>query len=421
MRTGRIGARIGRRALFAAAAALPLVGARQVRANDHEAWRALIPKVGPPPRLPAPTLGAPWLGRQAYIDLARQTAANLIREDGWVMPSAWYPMLFARDAWWVVASHGDPRIHAAVSRRLAAEQHATGQMPTALYIDGYRPPGRDNDDDSTLLFVMLEYDAFLHGGAPNREALVRAAQWLAARAPGGRYGSQPGGTAYWLDTLSLAGVEPCVAYNQGMYAVVCRALENMGIAATGTSSVEAWYRRLFDGDLGQIRAYVDRDGLFGELRDISALVGEALSWYYFSQPILDPSMVSQTLVNQPRAFYADGAFLGFRNLTKADAEPLPNAWMSDWPASSAGNYQNGGSWLLYDALALYAGARHGVPDAAPLLRARLLSETRRDPALHEYLETTPQRAGQSEERRAGYGWNSFVANLLESLGDAVDA
>ena len=43
-------------------------------------------------------------------------------------------------------------------------------------------------------------------------------------APRGRYVSAQGPVAYWLDTLALAGLEPTVAYVQGLLAVAMRAL-----------------------------------------------------------------------------------------------------------------------------------------------------------------------------------------------------
>jgi hypothetical protein len=164
-----------------------------------------------------------------------------------------------------------------------------------------------------------------------------------------------------------------------------------------------------------VRCYADRAGRFGQLRDVSALVGEALSLHYFDRPILEAWQVAATLEAQPRARYPDGAFLGFKNLTLADGRPLPMAWLSDWPANTPGNYQNGASWLLFDALALYAGVRHGVAGARELLLARLASETRRRPQLHEHLSTSPDDPGASDPKRDGYGWNGFVANLLEAL------
>jgi hypothetical protein len=327
------------------------------------------------------------------------------------MPSGWYPMLFTRDAYWITAAHRDAGVHGAVLARLRREQHASGQAPTALYIDDYRPGKRDRDDESTLLFVLMAFDAHRLGLAPDRPSLERAAAYLSARAPEGRYASSPGPYAYWLDTLALAGEAPCVAYVQGLYAVAARALGELGIDLL---SGDAPYRALFDGQLGQLRCYADRDGRFGLLRDVSALAGEALSWHYFGRGLLDRAQVASSLEAQPRARYEDGAFLGFKNLTTADGGALPVEWLSSWPANTPGNYQNGGSWLLYDALALYAGARQGVPGAREAFAARLASETRQRPHLHEYLRTDAD-VGGTEPRREGYGWSAFVANLIEGL------
>jgi hypothetical protein len=408
---------MGRRGFLGLLAGLAASGRPGWVFAEDEPWRKLIPTVPPPPELPGTTPPGAQLEVGEYARVARATAAGLARADGWVMPSGWYPMLFARDAFWIVAAHRDPAVHAALLARLSREQHESGQTPTALYIDDYRPEGRDRDDESTLLFVLTAFDAFRLGARQDGlgAALARAGRFLAGRAPGGRYASTPGPYAYWLDTLALAGDAPCVAYVQGLYAVALRALAELGPAVAPAEAAEEQYRALFHPSLGQVRCYADRDGRFGQLRDVSALVGEALSLYYFDRPVLETWQVAATLAAQPRARYADGAFLGFKNLAQADGGPLPKAWLSDWPANTPGDYQNGASWLLYDALALYAGVRHGVAGARELLLARLASETRRRPQLHEYLSTSPGDPGASDPKRDGYGWNGFVANLLGGL------
>ncbi|HZQ97809.1 MAG TPA: hypothetical protein VFC93_03230 [Chloroflexota bacterium] len=415
--------RLGRRRFLRVAMATAGLAPLAVRAElasaqgaPEEPWRKLIPRVPPPPTLPAPTPPGGRVDLAQFLQVCRGTAAGLARADGWVMPSGWYPMLFTRDAYWITAANRDPLVHGAVLARLRKEQHPDGQAPTALYIDGYNPPGRDNADECTLLFALMSYDAARLGGTVDRPSLVGALNYLRGRAPTGRYASLPGPVAYWLDTLALAGDQPSVTYVQGLHAVVLRALKTMGIPGAEPGPAEDAYRAAYDPDLGQLRCYADRDRRFGQLRDVSALAGEALSWYYFDRPLLDRAVVAATLESQPRAYYGDGAFLGFKNLTMADGSPLPMGWLSDWPANTPGNYQNGASWLLYDALALYAGVRHAIPGAARLLLDRLASETRRTPSLHEYLSTAPEDLGGSDPKRDGYGWNAFVGNLLESAG-----
>ena len=38
------------------------------------------------------------------------------------------------------------------------------------------------------------------------------------------------------------------------------------------------------------------------------------------------------------------------------------------------------------------------------------------PSMHEYIAATEADPGAAEPQRDGYGWNSFLANLLESAG-----
>ena len=419
-RRAAIGGIVGGLALTSVASLLPTWVDAADDIAGTEPWRKLIPPVPPPPKLGAltPPLSRPDLVQ--FVHLCRETAAALARTDGWVMPSGWYPMLFTRDAYWITAAHRDPNVHAAVLKRLRVEQNrTTGQAPTALYIDGYNPPGRDQQDECTLLFVMMTYDAARLGLAPDRASLERAFAYLKSRTFEGRYLSQPGPYAYWLDTLAIAGDLPSVTYVQGLYAVALRALQAMGIAGADPTLAEQVYRSTFDPALGQLRCYTDRSGLFGQFRDISALAGEGLSWHYFGRPILDRPAVESTLDRQPKGYFPDGQFVGFKNLAMADGRSLPIAWMSEWPANLPGDYQNGASWILYDALALYSGVRHGIPAAAPLLLQRIASETRRRPSLHEYIMTSDANPGGSETKREGYGWSAFVGNLVESVLPAL--
>src|SRR5690349_3215128 len=180
-------------------------------APPEEPWRKLIPKVPPPPTLAAPTPPSGRVDLAQFVAVCRGTATGLARADGWVMPSGWYPMLFTRDAYWITAANRDPAVHAAVLARLRAQQHPDGQAPTALYIDGYNPPGRDNADECTHLFALMSYDAARLGGAVDKASLTAALGYLKARAPGGRCVSQPGPAAYWLHTRALAGDAPAAS------------------------------------------------------------------------------------------------------------------------------------------------------------------------------------------------------------------
>jgi hypothetical protein len=153
-----------------------------------------------------------------------------------------------------------------------------------------------------------------------------------------------------------------------------------------------------------------REGSF--VMDVSSLVGEALSLYYFNRSLLSYARVNATLNRFSRVRYPEGGLLGFKVISGFDGDYRPSNEFSGSPVNLPGGYQNGASWFLYDMLALYAAARHGVPQANKLFIQRLLSEVSRSWSSHEFLHTDAQKLGLSDSDRDGYGWNAFVLNLL---------
>lgn len=146
--------------------------------------------------------------------------------------------------------------------------------------------------------------------------------------------------------------------------------------------------------------------------DVSALTGEALSLYWFDRSLLGRQRVAATLHSLNRAFHDDGSFLGFKVIANPDGTHRPDDEFIVPISNPPGYYHNGGSWLLYDALALYAGGRQGIDEAYLLFADRLQSEVRYEAKSHEYLSTNPDQLGHGEARRAGYGWNAFAARLF---------
>ena len=89
--------------------------------------------------------------------------------------------------------------------------------------------------------------------------------------------------------------------------------------------------------------------------------------------------------------------------------------------TAAGDYQNGGSWMLYDGLALYAGMRHNIPSMrqryADRLVQRMAAELRAgvgtlsEPAnrSQEFLCTAPNVAGAPCNVEGSYTLPRMVA------------
>lgn len=162
----------------------------------------------------------------------------------------------------------------------------------------------------------------------------------------------------------------------------------------------AAYRALADPHDGYLR--------FSRLHayhDVSGLTGEFLAEWLFGRDLLPDATVSATLRTQPR--YGNG----FRVVTNADGTYLsPHLFVThEFP----GDYQNGGSWLLYDYLALATGCAHHVGGTGAALAARLRLEFRRGAVLHEYLNTDPTSAlaGGEPSVRDNFSWDTFILQV----------
>lgn len=113
--------------------------------------------------------------------------------------------------------------------------------------------------------------------------------------------------------------------------------------------------------------------------------------------------------------YGDVAF--FENI-KADGSYTQT---SEWVyAFAGGDYQNGGTWLVVDAMMYLCAKWAGVSDAAQKLQARLAIETAVNYTSHEYIVTS---AAVSDYQtcpvgQRGYGWNVLL--LSEAVPFALD-
>ena len=146
--------------------------------------------------------------------------------------------------------------------------------------------------------------------------------------------------------------------------------------------------------------------------DVSSLTPAALSLYFFDHSILSDERVFATINNLTPVYYRDGRFLGFKVISDYYGPDRPGNEFIVPSSNTPGNYQRGGSWELYDALALYAAARHGNLFSYELLMERMESEVRNSWSSHEFISTNPRSLGVSEAYRDGYGWNSFTFRLI---------
>jgi hypothetical protein len=362
-----------------------------------------------PPADAAAPPAAP-LDLDAFRTLCLHTArANIL--DRKLFPSKAYDFgTWMRDAYWTLPILADDKLKQYTWERFAnGQDHDTGRVPSALIHS--EDVLYSADDESTAFFVLLALEVKRAGLTLWDAPLQLAAKYLVNRLdPDGHYRTGPGPFAYWLDTLYLP-MRQTVAYNQGIVAVALRALRELGqpLPQGVLERAEAAYAGLYRDDLRLLPLASGTN-----LLDVSCLVGEHLSLRYFQRPLLGDGMVAHTLAWFRRVTYPDRAFLGFPVASQLDGTYMPETWFYTAPDNWPGYYHNGGSWLLYDAIALDAARHHGVPEADGLLRERIASETRVVPALHEYIATTNAGGHLGAVPfpwRSHYSWNSYVGTL----------
>lgn len=377
------------------------------------------------------------------FDLARfnrmldETAASLVDANPglgadypiWVIPSRVYPEMYSRDSFWTLAGYGRGTLlkqYVEIFSRNAQGSSwvpaLAGQMPTFVRKNVPNPTDARTADESTMFWVL---GAKLAGKTVADEPYLEAVHtWLASHVTAQGFLTTSHG---WIDAWRTGELPVVSANNQGLYAVTLRALREAGAAVTATEirAADDAYRSLAAD--GRLHAY-----LGSAIVDVSGLIGEALTLYFWNESILGGDVVTTTVDSFAQTFYRDGDFLGFKCLSHPNGSYLdPNDFI-EAAERDVGNYQNGASWLLYDALALYAAARHDTArdggKYAGLLVRRLKAEVKYQYSSKEHICTGGTCGGCTAARcvcpdnvcgvgsyhfgRSGYGWNAFVKLLV---------
>ncbi len=366
-----------------------------------------------------------------------QTAKDCVINRGyWIYPSKIYRnYFFARDSYWVLATLQDRPLLEMTQKAFHNDQldrpdGDDGHIATALILGGEKPPTRDNDDESTLIDIIREYELLRAGGTPDERSLEISMKYIFNHLDDYRYTTTGDSNVfqkedrvnafhYWLDTYRPDGLaipsRQMFTYNQGMLCVALKCLERFGMITDPSylEGAKAAYQQMVSSEDNISLSQRPGSGIM----DVSSLAGDAMSLYYFDEPLLDNDKVHATIDRFTKTFYRDGKFLGFKVVSSLDGSYLPGQDFIESDSKNPGSYHNGGSWLLKDALALYSGARHNVPWAIELFLQRMKSELRTsnpDKAAlsHEFLFTSGEEPGSADPNRDNYGWNSFSVKLL---------
>jgi len=326
---------------------------------------------------------------------SRVVEKNIVdRSNGFIRPSPLYhDGQWLRDSFWATGGSNDSSLKKAAFDRFAS-QLQDGQAPTRLI--PYSNRFVMNDDESTLLFVIWAYRDRQILGSAYDQALARAWTWVRSHVADGQYWSPPGNLRSWHDALVFPGWD-VISYNQGLYVAAAHAAAALGLPVSEKElrDAEEGYRRLFRSDLQYLP--VSRNLPY---HDISALIGEALLRILFDRSALYDEQVIATVSRHP------GSDVGFLVLSKPDGNYLPYDAFD--PPLDYGDYQNGGSWFLYDFLALLLARNAGWSQADRYMDWRLNVELTRG-SLHEYLMTQPIPV----ELRPDYAWNAYACSLAD--------
>ncbi len=332
--------------------------------------------------------------------VATAWASNVSHRYAIVRPSRAYAGVWLRDSFWTFLAVGDAQLSGRSLHHFAARQRASGQVPTQ-FVDFLRQPLYRTDESTLLYLIWSDWQAQHHGWQPPRPSLTRALAYVQRQAPYGWYVSQAGADADWSDGYRLPRADT-LSYTQGLYvdALLAARAEGLPVPSGQVDAAVAHYRALADPQHGYLR--------FSRLQayhDISGLTGEFLAVWLFKRPLLSDATVAATLQTQPPA--GDG----FRVVTNADGTYLsPHLFVThEFP----GDYQNGGSWLLYDYVGLATGCLHHVSGMGAAMAARLRLEFRHGAVLHEYPNTDPSSplAGTEPAFRDNFSWDTFIVQV----------
>jgi hypothetical protein len=325
---------------------------------------------------------------------------NVVRRYALVHPSGAYGGVWLRDSFWTLTALGDPQLAGRALAHFAGRQLPNGQVPTQFTIF-LRDPVYHADESTMLFLIWSAWQAQARGPRPAPAVLRRALAYVRSQAQGGLYQSRPGTYASWFDSFRLPHPDT-LSYNQGLYAVALLAAQSLHLdvpAPQVTAAIDG-YRRLADGGTGYLHFSMHLAN-----HDISGLTGEYLALWLFHRPLLSDAVVGATIATQPT--FAGG----FQVVTGPRGQYLPRG---DFAVPlTPGDYQNGGSWLLYDYLALGAGCMHHIQGVGQRMRQRLRAEFKPGATFHEFLNTNPKARmyGREPRWRDGFSWDTHVVQV----------
>lgn len=206
------------------------------------------------------------------------------------------------------------------------------------------------DDESTMLALIwrgrLFYQKDVTMSRSEREIWTERWQWIQKHVEDGSYISPAGTDRSWFDTFRLTQPD-VLTYNQGIYAVAALAADRLRLEKNphvATKAINGYQKLTHPSGRLQFSAGIP-------YKDASSLTGEFLALHIFGEQLLSDRVVQETFTSLAPSLF------GHRVMAKEDGSFLdPQEFSRPY---APGDYQNGVSWPMFEAIARATYELHG--------------------------------------------------------------
>lgn len=345
----------------------------------------------------------------AYINISLATDLTNIQ----LIPSTNYTSgMWMRDSFWQGLLLDNVYEQKAITR-FESKQQVSGQIPTNIGSDGVT--FQLFHDESTCLYIIRAYyDNVVRGLTVDMTVLTNALAYVKTFVVNNQFQFDSADSNHFKDLWDTYNFTPggYGAYSQGLYALALKCGKKLGLSVTDNE---------ISGAITQLQALYDTTNKFLKMvsdkthLSTAALTPEALSLFILGEKLLTPTIVNNT-IDAIRKFSLP--LCGAKNICHFDGTYLPSTDFRN-NAYSGGEYQNGGSWFLYEYLAFWVGYYHGYKNIQSLMDKRITQELATDPVSHEYIVSDPAITSSPYLSEASirhvYAWNA--ASFLFKLKD----
>ncbi len=310
----------------------------------------------------------------------------------WIIPGIEYAnKQYTRDAFWQ-----------SMILPLAMEQ----QIYDAVYEERYKYA------ENAMLYIIWTARLKRSGGVPNIERAKDALKFITQNTIDGCYKTprskelQHGKMMRsWYDICDFED-DDVITYNQGLLATALFGAQELSLPTSLSieQSVTA-YQNLFNVEKGFFPLSRDKMAMC-----VDALVGDLLSIVFFDQPILPTNMVKLHFDAMNNIARTD---VGYKVTCDITGNYLPPEFyctdgniIPDYQHPNKGQYSWGGSYFIYDMLALLTAVAHKVEGAEEAAYWRTAVEIKIGGTYHENLNTLTKMPGKPNQ-----GWNAAIYAL----------